>query len=420
MTANNPPPGASLLRENIAPFGRYLGASSLWLAGMSLQGFVVSWLLVDRLNATPQAVGWARSMSELVPLGALLIGGVLADRFNNRGYLLSMHLLMAVPPLLLVAIIALAGLNYWWVVAFSACLAGIQGLSDPARQSMLSRLAPTDIQRTVTISTIVTLLAGMLALQLGGQMDRFGDSLVLLALALLFGLGALPLTGLPSLPPVAEHTPRNSWVAELRAGLRATWSCATLRSVILCNFASSLFNAAAYVVALPFIVREVYAGDAVTFANVLIAITIGSTASNFALLKFMPLATPGRVFLWFQLTRALILLLLWADFGPNAFYLLAGLWGVNMGVTSTLARAIVQQRAAEAERARVLSLMLLSFIVAGLIGAPALGYLLAASDPLSALLPGVVISVAIFVFGWASGLAKAAASAQLAPVQEPA
>ena len=65
----------------------------------------------------------------------------------------------------------------------------------------------------------------------------------------------------------------------------------------------------AYIVAIPYIAKEVYGGDAAFFATVMTIFTVGSIGSNLILLLFMPLRHPGRLFLMMQLTRAAILLL---------------------------------------------------------------------------------------------------------------
>ncbi|MYF49991.1 MAG: hypothetical protein F4220_07580, partial [Gammaproteobacteria bacterium] len=72
----------------------HLASSSLWMAGMSLQGFLFTWLLVGVLEVPPDQTGVARSLAEFPPLAILLIGGVLGDRFNGRSFLAVMHLLM--------------------------------------------------------------------------------------------------------------------------------------------------------------------------------------------------------------------------------------------------------------------------------------------------------------------------------------
>jgi len=379
----------------------YLTSASLWMAGMSLQGFLFTWLLVGTLETPADQVGIARSLAEFPPLAILLLGGVLGDRVNGRHFLTFMHLLMALPPLLILGVFEAGALSYAWVVIFGVLMASIQALSDPARQSALSRVSRLDVQRSVTVMTIFTSGVGIGGFYLGGQMDVLGLSTVLLIQSLIFALGMIATWRLPDLPTAGALTARPG----LGAGLRALWQLPLVRNVIGLNFISSLFNAGAYIVAIPYIAKEVYGGDAGFFATVMTVFTIGSIGSNVILLLFMPLRNPGRLFLVMQLTRAAILLLLWTE--PSLWVFYAGIfaWGLNMGVTTTMVRTTVQELAPAAVRAQILSVLLFSFLVSSPISSILLGFLIAETTPLAALLPGVVVSLLIFAvgLGW-SGL----------------
>ena len=71
-----------------------------------------------------------------------------------------------------------------------------------------------------------------------------------------------------------------------------------------------------------------------------------------------------------------------------------------MGITSTIVRATIQELADEEHRAQILSILLLSFVVSSPISSILLGILIANSSPLTALLPGIGISLLIFIFGY--------------------
>jgi hypothetical protein len=258
-----------------------------------------------------------------------------------------------------------------------------------------------DIQRAVTIMVITSSLLGLTGFYLGGRLDVLGLTTVLCLQALLFAAGTVAVLRLPSLPRMGD--PGRG--AALGAGFRAVWRAPLVRNIIGLNFLSSLFNAGAYVVAIPFIVKEVYLGDAAFFAVVMIVFSAGSIGSNVVLLAFMPLSRPGRLFLLMQLTRVVILLLLFARPSLWLFYVAMFAWGLNMGVTTTLVRATVQELADSARRAQVLSILLLSFMVTAPVSSVLLGVLIEFTTPLAALLPGVGMSVLIFILGvWKSGL----------------
>jgi predicted MFS family arabinose efflux permease len=379
----------------------FLASSSLWLAGMSLQGFMFTWLLVGVLERPASEAGVARSLAEFPPLIVLFLGGLLGDRFNGRGYLAAMHTLVALPPLLIVAVYGMGELGYWWVVLFGVLMASLQALSDPARQSLINRVSRMDIQRAVTIMVITSSLVGLSGFYLGGRLDVLGLETVLILQAALFFCGTFAVLRLPSLPRMGDPTRR----ARLSAGFQAVWRAPLVRSIISLNFLSSLFNAGAYVVAIPYIVKQVYLGDAAFFASVMMVFTAGSISSNALLLAFMPLERPGRLFLLMQLTRMVILLLLFLRPSLWLFYLAMFAWGINMGITTTLVRTTVQELADPSRRAQVLAVLLLSFMVAAPVSSLLLGILIEHTTPLSALLPGVAMSLVIFLLGlWKTGL----------------
>jgi Transmembrane secretion effector len=258
----------------------------------------------------------------------------------------------------------------------------------------LSRVARTDIQRTVTLMTIVTSLVGLVGVWVGGQLERIGLVQVLLLQGLLFAAGAIAVHRLPAMPVTAGRA--RPHVLE---GIRASWRLPLIRNVIGLNFLSSLFNAGAYIIAVPFIVKDVYFGDADFFATVIIVFTVGSIGSNIVLLRYMPLHRPGQLFIWMQITRVAILGVLYLKPNLAIFHLCILAWGLNMGVTTTLVRTTVQELAPDEHRAQILSVLLLSFMVSAPVSAMLLGTLIAGYDPLAALLPGVVVSLVIFVVG---------------------
>ena len=90
----------------------------------------------------------------------------------------------------------------------------------------------------------------------------------------------------------------------------------------------------------------------------------------------MPLVRPGRLFLLMQLSRIVVLYLIYLH--GDLWLLVLGTfgWGLNMGVTSNLARAIVQESAAPEFRGRVLSVFSVGMVGSAPIGAIVLGVLI--------------------------------------------
>ena len=388
-----PPPQPNALPPK-AEFPWYLAGSSAWLAAMTVQTYLVQWLLVFHLNVEAMALGASRALMEVPPLAMLLLGGVFADRVDGRKLLIALALAACVPPLAMAA--GVGRLGYWPIIAFGIAMALLQTTSDPARAAIMNRVTRLDIQRTVALTTFATALVGIGAFQLAGQLEALGLATVLFIQAGLFALaaaaaGKLSPQPLPAAPPALGR--------DLRAGLWALWEAPLVRDVIGLNFVSALFNAGAYIVVMPLVVRDVYAGDGVFLANMLTVFTIGSTSATLLLFFVMPLRRPGRVFLLMQTTRIAILLGLWMEPPTWVFFALILAWGVNMGVTTTVVRTTVQELAPEAHRAKILAILIASFMVASPASALILTGVVALSDASAGLLPGVFVSLAILLVG---------------------
>ena len=375
----------------------YLASSSVWLVGMTLQGFLVAWMLAGLLKVSPFEYGLSRALIEIPPMLMLLVGGLWGDRIDSRKLLTITAIAIAVPPIVFAFLVDY--ISYWGVVLFSMTIAILQSLSDPARQSIISRVTRTDIQRTITLVTVVTTFVGLGGFWIGGKLEILGLSNVLLLEAGAFLLSIIALRKLPRLPPL--RTSRTN----IKNGIKLLWDLPLVRNVIALNFVSSLFNAGAYIVGMPYIVTNVYEGDAAFYATTMLWFTAGSIGSNILLLLIMPLKYPGRLFLVFQITRIAILASLWFQPPSWLFFLIVMLWGINMGVTSTLVRTTVQELAPPSHRTQILGFLLFSFMVSSPISALILGALISVTDPMTALLPGIPISLLIFGIGlFASGL----------------
>jgi hypothetical protein len=388
---SHPPAGA---------YAWYLAGSSLWIAGMSLQGFLFTWMLVGILGRPAGEVGLARALAEFPPLLLLFVAGVLGDRLNGRSYLAWMHALAVAPPLLLAAVGGLDALDFVWVLAFGVLMSGIQALSDPARQSVLSRVTRLDTQPAIAVMTVCTSLVGLAGFYVGGYVEGLGLPAVLVLQSIIFAAGLAATLRLPSLPITPRREDQAPGIAAmLLTGLRAVWRHRTIRDLTAFNLLSSLFNAGAYIIVVPFIVKELYAGDAGFFATVMIVFTTGSIGSNVLLLAFMPIARPGRLFLLMQPVRAVLLVVLFFQPPTWLFLVVMFVWGLNIGVATTLVRTTVQELAAPAVRSQILSILLVSFLVASPVSALLLGEVVEAAGPSVALLPGVAVSLFIFCAG---------------------
>jgi len=250
-------------------------------------------------------------------------------------------------------------------------------------------------------TTTVTMTVGLAGTWLGGRIDTLGLGTILVLQALLFGCGGLAVSAVsPALTRVPPGGPaRVSRLAEIAEGLAVLWATPRVRDVIGLNFVSSVFNAGAWFVVYPFLVTRLYGGDAALLALLSLVFFAGSITSNLGLLRFVPLARPGRLFLFMQLTRVVLFSLLLLQPPIWVLALVSVGWGMNMGITTSTARMIVQGEAPEAQRARVLSVFILTTMSAAPLGALLLGTLVDLAGVLAGFVPGLAASSLIFLLG---------------------
>ncbi len=381
-----------------------MGALACSSAGFAMQQVLLAGLLIGVLGQTAGRVGALQAAVGLPGVVIMLWGGASADRADPRSMLNRVFGAAAVIPLLLVLAIALDGFNVWTVTAWGLGLSAAMSFSGPAQQAVLSRIAGRDLQRGVSLATAITMFTYTFGLGIAGQLDRIGLPQVLVIQTLCLAAAALWIRriGPQAVNDTASAEPMLRLILE---GFRASWRQRAVFDAMTVNFVSSIVNAGAFLTVFPFMVFRVYGGDTALLSWLMIVFFLGAAVSNFIMLRFMPLARPGRWFIVFQLSRVLVLFLLWVE---PAWWLVTTAviaWGLNMGVTTTLARAIVQEAAEPQTRGRVMSVFGLGLLGSPLLGALVLGWIVEQYGALAGLVPGMAISVALFVYSMtATGL----------------
>ncbi len=364
-----------------------------------MQQLLVSWLLIGVLLLPADQVGPLQALIGIPGIFLMLWGGASADRADPRTLLIRVYALSPLLPLFLIAVDQVNALSVIAVSVWGLGMSVVTSFSMPAQQAILNRVSGAALQQGVSASTAVGFLVQMGGLMLAGQMDRIGLSSVLIVQAVCLAVGALAIRRISPAPPPEASGSRKSALQTIAAGFKATLANQAVFQILTINFASSIFNAGAFMTVFPFIIKRVYDGDAALLAIMMTVFFAGATVSNLAMYKLMPFQQPGRLFLLMQLSRILILLLLWIE--PSWWLLVVATiaWGVNMGFTTTLARTIVQESAAPEFRGRILSVFTLGMMGSAPIGAILLGVIIEAFGTLNALIPAMGLSLALFLYG---------------------
>ena len=385
-------------------FRAYLAASGFAGLSVAMQQLLVSWILIGILVLPADQVGLIQGFIGIPAVILMLIGGARADRGDAKQTLILTYAFAAIAPAYLIVI----DQNHWLSVSTVALWGLAMGIaiaySLPAQQALLNRVSGSAVQRGVSIAMAVGFIVQIIGLCIAGQMDTVGLSAVLAVQSGCLLLAAFAVSRLPANATPVTPIAQSAWRSILD-GLRYTVSHRVLFHVLVITALSSLFNAGSFYTVFPFIIKRLYEGNAFTLSIMMAVFFSGAILSSVALYRCMPLRHPGRVFLWMQLSRIVVLWVLWLQ--PSWWLLIVAtvVWGMNMGMTSTLSRSIVQESAPPQYVARVMSVFTLGLLGSVPIGAVVLGILIELVGTLNALIPAMAWSFALFIYGrFATGI----------------
>ena len=330
-----------------------VGATSFMLA-MGMQSVLLPYLIAIDLHASADQVGVAQSAAQWPSLVLLLIGGLIADRVDPRRVLIAVHLLAAVPPLLLAALLAGRDVSYSLVLGYAVLWGTAGALAMPARDALLSHVAGGGVQRMVTLAMACQFLAQAGGYALASQIDRSGAVPVLLMQAAAMLLGAGAAWQLAAAPPLAHA--RAGLLNDLGQGMTQLFRHPAMRATYLLATGLGLFFAGAFMVVLPLAMRDLYHRAGTGIALGLFAFMAGMITSIVVLmLRRGGVQRPGRAIVLAMYLGCVVLAPICLTPPLWVFYVCIYVWGVGGGVVMTMARTIIQEHAPASHRARVMA-----------------------------------------------------------------
>lgn len=352
----------------------YLGGQASWFVSLGIQFVLFPYLVANVLGETAAKVGIAQ-MSLMAPaIFFMLLGGAAADHADARRILVRIHLLAALPPFALAVLYETGHLNYALLIAYALAMGTLSAFAMPTRDSALSRIARSDIQRAVTMAMGVQLGAQLVGMLIAAAAGFTGTPALLVFQAAVVLGGAWATARLDPLPPVRSGA-GESRLKQIADGIASARRSAIVMPVIAATFAVGLFYIGSFMVVLPLMVRDIYGGGASALGIVNISFWGGTIVATFALLRAGHIARRGRAMMA-ALTAGLAVLALFSIDAPfYAVCVLSFVWGLGAGTTMTMGRTIVQIAAPDSHRARILALYQLGFSGGAPIGSLAMGFL---------------------------------------------
>jgi MFS family permease len=373
-----------------------LAGAASWFGAWGMQQVLVPWLVVNVLHASATQTGVVQMMTMLPTIFLLPFGGAIADRVDARWLLAGLHVAAGLAPAAIALAIAHDALAIPVLIATALFTGLVNSFANPSRDSLLSRVAGADLTRAVAGVITAQFLAQGIGMLLAREADEIGGATALSIQAAVVALGAVFCFRLPGKP--ARTVARAPITAqELLAGARFVWQ-SELRPVWPLIAGVGLFFSGAYNVLFPILVRDVYRGGVGEIGVLLFAFPAGTIfASGF--LFFRGIRRKGRALVIAQALGALTVIACGLDVPFAAIVGFTFLWGLAGGIFMTVGRALFQERAPVAERARIMSIHQLAMVASGPIGSLLSGALGDAIGPLwgtvalGALMLGLIGSV---------------------------
>ena len=388
------------------PIHYYGIATGTWFTAHGIQHVLFAWLVTMVLHERPGMVGVAQ-MALLAPVTLLmLVGGAVADVLGGRRVAVAAQILAVLPGVGLLAALALDAVSLPVMITYAVAMGCAVAFLTPARDSLLNAVAGGRIQRTVVLVSIVQFSVQMFGFLVAGMADRLGPGVVVGFQVVVLAGGVFAYSRLPAGPALRIAFPSvGELLASVRQGCRSVLRSPVMRPVVAQNMAMGVCFMGSYMVSVPLLIREVYAGGAAQLALVNVCNVLGLVTSLLALLFVGDLRRPGRSLLIAHGLGCVFLAAAGLGFGIAATALSLYLWGICGGVAMSMSRAIMQEAAPDGQRGRVMAFFSFSFMGAGPVGALACGQLVAAvGAPLALGLAAAALLAVVFAVAGRSTL----------------
>lgn len=357
-----------------------------------MQKFAQSWLVLD-LTDSNFYLGLDDFLSQLPILLFMLIGGVIADRYDRRKLLTWSQYVQAFTAFTLAALVFWDVVTIWHILTLSFISGLGQAFGGPAYQSLLPSLVPRrDLPNAIALNSTQFNLSRILG-PMGGTaiLVSLGMAACFFLNGLSFFLVVIALLMIKAPVPLAQTGPRRDILTDLRQGLTYVRQHRLIRTLTLL-VVMSMFLATPIITFLPTFAKTVMAsagGTPETRLSFLMAfqglgaitgaLLIGTFSGRFSHM--------GRVLLGVQFTMGLIIMGFGWSTTPWVSYLLIFLGGIAFMGLFSMSFSIVQLAVPEELRGRVVSIYMVALRGGGPIGALVAGYF---ADVFSA--PAVMIT----------------------------
>lgn len=357
----------------------YLVAQATQFAAGGMMAVLFPWLITQVLHESQARVGAGQALVNLPFLFLILVGGTLADGRDLRQFLPRLQLAMACVPLLLALVVASNTLTFAWATGLLVILGIFSAFATPARDALLSHVVPpeTGLTRAAALAVAASFGGQVVGTLIAASASLVGAVPLLALQSVLLVVSAILVARLSLVTPfsvrAATGNPLQRIRQELVGGLRVVWQHERLRTIVAYLFLGAPLYNGMFLVGLPLMVRDVYAGNSGMLSLLFTAFLSGLTISSFAFSRLKPAERPGRLLLLLSPNNILVFALVCLAPPFPLFVALMLWWGLSAGIMMSLTRGMVQEAAPGEFRARVLSILQFANLAGGPIGAVLFG-----------------------------------------------
>ena len=345
---------------NHRSFRRYWIGLFLSNVGTWMQTVAQGWLVL-RLSDSALVLGLVTFAGSLPTLVFAPLAGVAADRYDRRSVLLAAQAVQMASALLLAA----ATFRGFVTVPLVAALAITSGVATafmtPSHQSLfLDLVGSRDLMNAIALNSMQFNLSRIVGPMVAGfTIAAFGESACFLLNAVSYVAILVPLALLPPMRSARRPT-RGAWV-DLRVGLRFARRDALLPPLLVLSMALAVFGTPAVTLA-PLYARRLLDAGPQGLGGMLSAVGLGAVATALVLAWLGDFARKGLAVTLAAWAFALSL----AGLAASRQYALSlaslALLGGAMMCSSSLVNTLMQKRAPDRLRGRVISLYALAWL----------------------------------------------------------
>ncbi len=363
----------------------------LWLNTLSfsaiqgIQRFAFVWLVLKTFSGGSSAAGFVTFALGIPVLFLSLPAGVISDRVDRRGLLLSSQIAAGAVMVVATALLASGAMTLALAFTMAAAIGATVAFGQPVRTAILPSLVPRErLMNAIVMSTMgqnVMMIGGPV---LGGAViNRWGIEGAFAGQAVLYGLGFLVLLPL-RMPPAEKRDGATRPLHEVGEGLAFVRGHREIMLQMVLLVVSGLLMMGPIFALLPQIAKDVLHKDALAASSLFGFVGIGMLATSLVLASLGNIANKGGWFVTSLVLGGLVV----AGIGLSTSYVLTSLlmffWGMGGGVFMNLNRTLIQSNTPQPLMGRVMSIYsmglagvapiggLLSGTIAGAIGAPEL------------------------------------------------